>query len=170
MPLTPAQKTAIKNDILANADLNAVPATFDGAYAIADLYNAVATPDFIVWKVRLHEQDITSLTSPENTVWSWPLFNSLTVQKQNGWARMFNGTYTINPSLAQARKGVADIFDAPGEAAQRNHLLAISKEKATRIEKLLADTANGAGTTAAPATRVFVGKITPQEVFDSRNS
>lgn len=167
MPLTAAQKTAIKNDIIANADLNAVPATFDGAYAIADLYNAVVVPDFIVWKTRLHEQEITSLTSAENTVWSWPLFTGLTVQRQNGWARMFNGTYTINPSLAQARTGVADIFDAPGELAQRTHLLAIAKEKASRIEKLLA---TGTGTTAAPATRVFVGKITPQEVYDSRNS
>lgn len=167
MPLTAAQLTVIKNNILASPDLNAVPATYDGAYAIADLYNAVAAPDFIVWKTRLHEQEITSLTSAESTTWSWPAFIARSVGEQSGWGRMFNGTYTINPSLVQVRSGIADIFSGGTGAAQRTHLLAISKEKATRIEKLLA---TGTGTTADPATRVHIGNITPQEVYAARNS
>ena len=167
MPLTSAQNTTLKNHILATPDLNAVPATYDGAYALADLLNAIASPDFIVWKVLLHEQEITSLTSAENTVWSWPAFISRSVGEQTGWARMFNGTYTINPSLAQVRAGIADIFSGGTGAAQRTHLLAIAKEKATRIEKLLA---TGTGTTADPATRVHVGNISPMEVYMARIS
>ena len=167
MPLTAAQNLVIKNNILASPDLNAFITTIDGAYGIADLYNAVATPDFIVWKTRLHEQDITSLTSAESTVWSWTSFIARSVSEQAGWARMFNGTYTINPSLLQVRNGVADIFSGGTGAAQRTHITAISKEKATRIEKLLA---TGTGTTADPATRAYVGRISPQEVYDARVS
>lgn len=170
MPLTAAQNLAIKNDILASPDLNAVPATYDGAYALADLYNAVAVPDFFVWKTRLHEQEITSLKSSENTTWSWPTFIGRSVSEQNGWERMFNGTYTVNPSLLQVRVGMDDIFSGGTGAAQRTHINAISKEKATRIEKLLADVTNGNGAIATPATRVFFGKITPQEVYAARNS
>lgn len=172
MPLTAAQNTAIKNDILASADLNAFPNTMDGAYEIANLYNKIATPDFVVWKTKLHEQEITSLTSSEGTTWSWPAFIARSAGEQAGWNRMFNGTYTINPSLVQIRNGVADIFSGSANSApaQRTHLLAIAKEKATRIEKLLADTANGAGTTAAPATRTHVGNISYQDVYTARNS
>lgn len=167
MPLTAAQNLSIKNDILASPDLNAFPNTMDGAYGIAELYNKPASPDFVVWKTRLHEQEITSLTSAEGTVWSWPAFISRSVGEQAGWSRMFNGTYVIDPSLAQIRNGIADIFSGGTGAAQRAHLLAIAKEKASRIEKLLA---TGTGTTADPATRVFVGKISHQDVYNARNS
>lgn len=167
MPLTSAQNAVVKANILASPDLNAFPANIDGAYGIADLYNLPAAPNFIVWKARLHEQEITSLTSAEGTVWSWPSFITRSVGEQTGWARMFNGTYTINPSLAQVRAGIADIFSGGTGAAQRTHLLAIAKENATRIEKLLA---SGAGTTADPATRPFVGNISPQDVFNARVS
>ena len=165
MPLTPTQNAVVKADILANPDLNAIPNSADGAYAIADLYNKIAVPDFIVWKVRLHEQEITSLTSAEGTVWSWTAFISRTVGEQEGWSRMFNGTYTINPSLLQVRNGLADIFSGGTGAAQRTHLTAISKEKATRLEKLLA---TGAGTTLDPATRVFVGNTNHSEIAEAR--
>lgn len=170
MSLTTAQKAAVKADILASPDLNALPNTTDGAYAIADLYNIIAAPDFFVWKTRLHEQDITSLTSGEATVWSWPAFIARSAAEQAGWSRMFNGTYSINPSLVQVRNGIADIFSGGTGAAQRTHLLAIAKEKATRIEKLLSDVSGGAGTVAAPATRSLVGNISYQDVHTARNS
>lgn len=170
MPLTAAQSLAIKNDILASPDLNAFPNTYDGAFGVADLYNKLATPDFIVWKTRLHEQEITSLTSAEGTVWSWPAFITRSVGEQAGWNRMFNGTYTIDPSLAQIRNGIADIFSGGTGAAQRTHITAISKEKAKRIEKLLADTANGNGALATPATRIHVGNISYQDVYTARNT
>ena len=167
--LTTAQNLVIKADILASPDLNVFANDQGGAYAIADLYNKIAIPDFIVWKTVLHEQDITSLTSSEGTVWSWPAFIARSAAEQAGWARMFNGTYTINPSLLQVRNGVADIFSGGTGAAQRTHITAISKEKASRIEKLLANTASGSGTLPAPATRVFVGTISFSEVFAARN-
>ena len=53
MPLTPAQATALKADILANADLNIQPNTSDGAFEIARLYNLAAVPAFTVWKTNV---------------------------------------------------------------------------------------------------------------------
>ena len=167
MPLTPAQNAAIKADILANPDLAAIPAGLDGAYAIADLYNKTAVPDFIVWKVRLHEQDIASLTSAESTVWSWVAFIARSASEQAGWGRMFNGTYTVNPSLLQVRNGFADIFSGGTGVAQRAHLTAISKEPAKRLEKLLA---TGTGTILDPATRVFVGNVSYNEIHTARTT
>lgn len=168
MEITPAQKAAILANIAASPDLNAVPNTGDGAYALADLYNAPAVPDFIVWKTYLHEQEITSLTSSEGTVWSWPSFISRSAAEQVGWGRMFNGTYSVNPSLPQVRIAFNDIFSGGTGVAQRTHLVAISKEKATRLEKLLADTSGGAGTVVAPATRTYVGKIQPDDIRNLR--
>jgi hypothetical protein len=48
--LTTAQLAAVKADILANGDLNSKPNTSDGNHAIAQLYNALASPAWTVWK------------------------------------------------------------------------------------------------------------------------
>lgn len=155
MALTDAQIATFKTAILAETDPTLVSLRTAGATgAMADWYNAAST--FIVWKTRVTEQEITSLTSDEGTTWSWPLFIGLTVQKQNGWARMFNGTYSINAALAQVRSGLGEIFNAPGESAQRTHMLAMGKRPATRGEKIFA---TGTGTTATPGTLVFEGRI-----------
>lgn len=167
MALTPAQNAAIRADILASPDLNSIPNSEDGAFAVAALYNMVASPAFVVWKYDLHEQDITSLTSPEGTVWSWTAFINRSVSEQNGWARMFNGTYRINPSLVQVRNAINDIFSGGTGAGQRAHILAIAKENSSRIEKLLAN--ETVGTTATPATRTFVGRVTDRQIFTARN-
>ena len=167
MPLTPAQNAVIKADILANPDLAAIPSGYDGSDAIAGLYNKIAVPDFIVWKVKLHERTITDITSPEGTAWSWSEFIRRSPQEHTGWARMFNSTYVADMSLPQVRAGFNDVFSGvlAAPVLQRAHIVAAGKEKATRLEKLLA---TGAGTTADPATRVFVGNTNYNEIFEAR--
>lgn len=169
MPLSPAQNLAIKADILALPELNIFPNTDGGAWEIKELYNRLAVPDFFVWKTYLREIDITGMVSPEGTTWSWPAFIARSLAEHTGWARMFNGTYSFDPSLPQNRVGFADIFSGGTGVAQRAHITAMSKEKSTRLEKLLADISGGAGTLIAPATRTFVGKVTYQEIFAARN-
>jgi hypothetical protein len=56
--LTPTQTAIVKADILANSDMNAVAANTDGSYVIKDLYNALASPDFLVWRTDVPVQDI----------------------------------------------------------------------------------------------------------------
>lgn len=166
MALTPEQQTVFRNDVLADATLNTLPPGSDSAFEIARVYNLPATPDFWVWKTALHEHEITGQTSPDGTVWSWVSYIARSPNEQNGWARMFNSSLTINPSLPNVRQGVADIFSGNqnNAPAQRAHLLAISRRKASRVEKLLA---SGTGSTASPATMTHEGALGWSEVKDA---
>src|SRR5256885_2058411 len=53
MALTHAQQTALKADIAADPTLNALPANSDGYQAIADAYNALASPAFWVFDTKV---------------------------------------------------------------------------------------------------------------------
>jgi hypothetical protein len=164
--LSNGQLQAIKADISANPDLDSYPAGSDGSFAIAYAYNLPATPDFIVWKTLLHEQDIAGQVSAESTSWSWSAFITRSQGERDGWGRMFNGTYSVNPSLPNVRAAFVDIFSGAPGASQRTHLAAMSKRKASRIEKLLA---SGTGSLAVPATMGFEGNVTYQEIEQARN-
>lgn len=166
--LTPTQLQILKADIAADPILSAYPNTADGNFEIAKAYNALATPDFIVWRTNVPESDFTDLTSPETTNWSWPAFIARSIQEQNGWARMFAAGF-INPSRPNVRQGILDIFSGTQNPAQqqRAHCAAIAKRKATRVEKLFA---TGTGTLATPATMGFEGSLSFQDVEEARRS
>lgn len=154
--LTDAQKATLAADILAN---RASIANGDTAGA-TDFYNADASPDYWVWKNLLTEHQITDETSVDGTVWSWTLYINRSQGERDAWVRMFNGTYSINPSIPQVRSAIADIFSGATGAAQRTHLLAMGRRKASRIEKLFAA---GNGTTASPSNMGFVGPAKPSD-------
>lgn len=168
VPLSPAQLQVLKADILADPVLSARPNTADDAYAIAMAYNTTATPDFWVLRTSVREAEYTSMPSPDGTFWSWPAFIARSLQEQNAWTRMFMGTGAVNPSLPNVQQGFADIFSGTQNAApaQRAHLLACSRRKATRAEKLFA---TGTGSTAAPATMGYEGSLTYIDVQNARN-
>lgn len=167
--LTTQQIALIKADIIANSDLSAKPNTPDGAFDIAALYALPAAPDFIVWKSSVSEADIVSKTSDEGTVWSWPAFIARSTGEQGGWARMVGVAGIINPSLPQVRQAITDIFSGSANSApaQRTHLAAMGKRKATRLEKLLA---TGTGSTAAPATMGFEGAASYSDIQLARGA
>jgi hypothetical protein len=169
MALTTAQKTTVKADIEGDVVLNAFPNNSDGAFAIAALYNATASPDHWVWRTLVSKNEMTSSTSGDGTTFSFPQLIARTVQEQFGWRELFNGTESCNPSLPNVRQGFADVFSGAqaGPTAQRAHLLAMARRKATRIEKLLA---TGTGSTASPATMGFEGAVSFQDIQDARNS
>ena len=81
---------------------------------------------------------------------------------------MFNTSLSINPSLLNVRQGIADIFsgNANNAPAQRAHLLAMARRKATRFEKLFA---TGTGTTASPGTANADATCNYQDIFQARN-
>jgi hypothetical protein len=165
--MTPAQLQTLKADILANADLNTNPNTSDGNFEIARLYNLTATPDFWVWKSSLAERECVEQASQDGTSFSWTQYIARTEPERDAWKRLF-ASGTVNPSLTNVRQGIADIFSGAQAAptAQRAHLLATARRKATRAEKLFS---TGTGSTASPAVTSLEFGVTAAEVDQARN-
>lgn len=164
--LTTAQKATVKADIIADGTLNAFPQNSDGASAIAEAYNLPASPDFYVWRTKVTEAEVVGTTSAEATVWSWPAYIARSVAERDCWDRLFAAN-NVNASLPQVRSAFTDIFSGSANSApaQRTHLAAIAKRKATRIEKLLA---TGTGSQAVPATMGFEGPVSYPQIETAR--
>jgi hypothetical protein len=165
--LTPSQMATIKADILADQTLNAFPNNSDGAFAIAAIYNANASPNFWVWRTSVSQLEAVTAISVDGTTWSWTLFIGRSQAERDAWREMFADGGVVNPSLTNVRQGFADIFSGPSGTAQLTHLSAIGRRLASRIEKLLA---TGTGSTGSPATMGFEGPISYQDIFAARNS
>ncbi len=159
MALTPAQQSTVKADIAANSDLNTKPNNSDGAFAIAALYNLPASPVFRVWRTSV-------LTRECKTAMVWTEYIARSEMERDAWQFML-ADGSINPSDANVRQGILDIFSGAGGAGTRAALTAIAKRDSTRIEKLLA---TGTGTDGTPATMGFEGPISYNDVQSARNS
>ncbi len=162
MALTTAQLQALKADIVADSALNAQPNTSDGAFAIAALYNLLASPAFIVWKTAVSWQaigdqidagELVGLTTSKLTQ-----LQTLALISQDG----------INASSADRRGAFDQIFSAAGGTITRPRLLTLWKRSATRAEKLFA---SGTGSDASPATLslTFDGTLQYQDVQMARS-
>lgn len=154
MELTTNQKATLKADAQSQGDTNAllVAGNLEG---LVNLYNAPASPDYWVWRSAVTREEIyNGNPQPENSAWSWTTYKAQTVPEQNAWTQMFMGDQA-NFSKPNVRAGVAAIFtgSAP-QTAQRDHILACGRRKASRIEKLFA---TGTGSTAVPATMAVEG-------------
>lgn len=157
--LTLSQLQALKADILADPVLTAIPNTPDGAFAIADAYNLVAAPAFIVWKTAVTEGEILQ------NGFDWVRVDNLTVGKSRIWEWMFKFG-TINASKPNIRQGIAEVWKGTAaDVAVQAVVLGHCKRSATRAEKLFA---TGTGTEAVPATLSFEGALRYQDVLDAR--
>ena len=166
MALNNAQLTIFKAAILAETDPVVVTAVSIGDdTGVANWYNSPHAT-FTVWKTYLSEHTIVGDVSPEATVWNWTDYIATSTAEKMAWERIFNGTYSINPSLPQVRTGIAAIFSGPNGADQRTHLLAIAKRLATRGEALFA---TGTGTQGSPGTLTFEGMIVHNDVRNALN-
>lgn len=162
--LTSAQLILLKADIAADAAFDAVPHNSDGAWAVKEVYNLPAVPNWWVWRSFVPQSEIVGSPSPDSTTWSWTAYIGRSQGERDGWREMFADTGGINPSLLNVRQGLADIFSGASGAAQRTHLLAIARRKSTRAEKLFSA---GTGSTASPAAMAFEGALSYQDVLDA---
>jgi len=154
--LTTAQKTALKLDILTNFSTE-WNASQIGVIVVA--YNTIANPDYFVWK--------TSVSASEmHEAYVWSEMDSITQLSKWEQFKLMLSQGVLNPSLANVRQGLSDIFSGPGLVNTRNNLIAISKRKATRLEKLLSYKA-GVGSENDPDTLDFQGFLTPQDVYEA---
>jgi hypothetical protein len=166
---SPAQLATLKTDITNDVsqvfvDFKADPGNISKAQAVADAYNASASPDFWVWRSSVTKHELVNSesvdadgVSPRSFIWAGNGFISRTQGEIEAWREIFNSTLTVNPSLANVRAAFQDIFSGTGNAASnRIHLANIARRKATRVETLFA---TGTGTAASPGTMGAEGRL-----------
>lgn len=166
--MTPQQLAALKTHILASPDLAPIssgPGTDYGQ--IAALLNTAASPDFWVYRLTLTRHDLLTATSQDGTTFTWGGSTGGYINRSQGerdaFREMFNSTGSVNPALANIKAAFDDIFSGAGAGAVANraHIAAMSRRKATRAEKVLG---TGTGSTGSPGVAVFEGDVQISDV------
>lgn len=154
MLLTTPQKTTLSTNILANTAVATLPdgsgtfvintvntvAPHDPTYqqAIANWYNGFPVTDYWIWNDSLAESDVYDLLTDIATSWKWATYKTQSITEQGAWSKMFMGG-NCNFAHLNNRVGVDDIFGGTANGnAQRTHILAVGRRKATNLEKLFA--------------------------------
>jgi hypothetical protein len=144
--LTTEQLAVFKAALLAETDPELVSYRTNGQTPlIAWWYNQNATPNHIVWKTSVTQDEIMQ------NGFDWVQVDNLTVGKARIWEWLFdNSTTTINPSKVNVRAGIDEAWKGTAAMlAVRAAVYVHCKRPATRIEKLFS---TGTGTDASPAT------------------
>lgn len=200
MALSPAQIATLKAAIAANTTvaggfsayastpINQIPNNSDGNQAIADWYNEYPAPDFFVWNSQatiasvydnVTWANLTPTDTPDGTQ-TWANRSLACQGKQFNLQTILIGAQGIvNATKSSIRAGLQDALSnvpsgvngatvSAGWASVRDKALA---RKATRAEKLFADTSNGSGATAqTSALPAFDGALASSDVDTARNS
>jgi hypothetical protein len=170
--MTTAQLQALKADIAANTNptgasgiyqntaVNAVPNNDDGNFAIAFWYNQLATPAFIVWRLRVPLGELgDAMVATEVAGLTTANLTRLQVYAEYSAAGI-NGSQNTSD-------GFDNIFSGAGGVGTRANLHIVWRRSALRFEKLYA---TGTGSDAVPATLVLQGNVSPSDVNTARNS
>jgi hypothetical protein len=157
--MTPEQLQILNTEIDADGTLSSQPLTNDGAIVIRDAMNALASPEFTVWKTMV------SIVNVGRAVNGGELAGLTTANHTRLQTIIQISGGTVNPSLADSRAFWNDVFSGAGGATTRTNLLALWKRLSTRAEKLYA---TGTGSDASPATLVFEGNISINDVQEAR--
>lgn len=158
MPLSPAQKVVFKADIIAKQANGQPLFGVTNEQIIADHYNALASPAFVVWKSSVTTREVgDAMNSTEVGGLTTAASNRLMVMEA------YSGG-TFSPGRADTRAGFDGVFSGAGGVLTRAALLALYKRSARVLEKLFA---TGAGSDAVPAALVVEGTTTPQEISDA---
>lgn len=163
MSLTTAQLQTLKAYILSVPELASKPMNSDGDYAIAEQLRITASPQFIVWRSAVQQDEIMQ------NGFDWVRVDNLSVGKARIWEWLFsNESKSMNPSKINVRAGVDECWKGTAaDLAVRAAVYTHCKRDASVIEKLFAV---GEGTDASPATMAFEGDISYQEVGAARAS
>lgn len=180
MPLSESQLATLQADILADPALSAIPNTLDLAYGIADVYNALASPNYIVWAANVPTQSIyDAIDWKKLTPTDAPDGTQLYLNRMmNCQGRQFNlqillRSEVTNGQKQKLRQGLQDALqDIPSGAAGAlidagwNNVKAAMTRLANRAEKLFVT--SGSGTAGTPGVVSLDGRVTPDEVYRAR--
>lgn len=161
MSLTPQQKATLKAFIDADPVMSVQLPGGAGAFPIAALLNAEASPAFVVWKTSVSVDEIM------RNGMDWARVDNLTVGKARIWDWL-GRLGTFNAAKPNVRAGIdACWVGTAADLAVRASVYTHCKRNANVIEKLFA---TGTGSDAVPATMAFEGSVTPDEVQEARES
>jgi len=159
MSLTNAQLQTLKTAILADPALAALPMTSGGATVIAEAMNALATPNFIVWKTDVSIDEIM------RNGMDWARVDNLSVGKARIWDWL-GRLGSFDASKPNVRAGIdATWVGTSADLAVRASVYTHCKRKATRAEKLFA---TGVGSDASPAAMGFEGALSADDIQQAR--
>ena len=150
--MTPAQLTALKADIQAN---HAAAWAAGQVNVIAEAYNAVASPDFYVWRTSISPAEVK-----QNTVWTELI--ALSQGARDTYRFLMEGS--INAADANVRAAFAAIFSA-GDTL--DNLTALAMRKVNVVERMFA---TGTGSVGDPGLLVFEGSISGSTVYEAMSN
>ena len=147
---------ALKTALLAETDPTFVNLRNLGATSEMALWlNQQST--FVVWR--------TNLTAKEmHGAYIWTEMDSFTNAAKQFQFNLLLSTGEIDPSDANIRTGLQEIFTGPSFATTRANLIALAKRFATRGEAMLA---TGTGSDADPGTLVYEGSLSNVDVANA---
>lgn len=181
MELTTQQKTTLKAFVEADATLNAIPKTPDGAFDLAVALNSAASPAFYVWQSAVPIDAITSAIdwakmTPAQAIpatgsdaqLAWIARANMCQGKQFNLQNLLIGKQTIAANLPNIRAAFQDCLtglpSTPAGGNQQagwNAVQLVMSRVATVLEKLFS---TGTGTQASPATMAVEGSLNASEV------
>ena len=105
MALNQSQLQALRAYIDATPELAALPNSNDGAYEIASLLNTIASPQWIVWRTSVSQDEVMQ------NGFDWTRVDNLSVGKARIWEWLFNNqSRAFNPSKINVRAGIEAFF------------------------------------------------------------
>jgi len=147
--LTDAQKATLKAHILATPEAAAFYAQGDLGQ-LANYYNVLASPAFIVWKTNVNPDEIM------RNGMDWTRVDNLSIGKARIWDWLTK-LGAFDASRVNVRAGIdATWVGTAADLAVRAQVYTHCKRQATVLEKLFA---TGTGSDAVPATLVVEGAI-----------
>jgi hypothetical protein len=150
MALTTTQIATLATDIQTHPELTQFwQGQANDNVAIRDYYNAADATLADCWRTSLPAQDVS-----KGVVWTEFIARS---QGERDCFRMMIQFGTINPSDPNIQQGIIDCFSGPTGAVTRANLIALSKRKMTRAERLFATLNTGV------FTMTFEGQVTSVE-------
>lgn len=168
MDMTLAQQATLRAHILASTDPAVIAArAIRNDTELARLYNLDVSPAWWLYKSTLSRHDLLTGTSPDGTTFTWGGTSGGYINRSQGerdaFREMFNSTGSVNPAQANIQTAFNDIFSGAGAGAVANraHILAMSRRRATVFERVFA---TGTGTTGSPGLLVLEGPVNYEQI------
>jgi hypothetical protein len=150
--LTPEQNATLQAFVQADPTFSILPPGNGSALQIANALNELASPEFIVWRTSVKQDEIMQ------NGFDWTRVDNLSVGKARIWEWLFdNEANVFDPSKANVRAGIEAVWvGTAADLAVRASVYTHCKRAANGAEKLFA---TGTGTTVTPAVLSYEGTL-----------